>query len=85
MATDVLSALRRALAELHSQKDRVDRHITVMETALGALNGQRPVSGSPRRRRRMSPDARRAIGKRMKAYWAKRRAEAARSKAKPSK
>jgi len=85
MATDVLSALRRALAELRSEKDRVDRHITVMETALGALNGQRPVSGPRRRRRRMSPDARRAIGKRMKAYWAKRRAEAARGKAKPSK
>ena len=85
MATDVVGALRKALAELRIEKTRVDRHISTMVTALSALNGQRPVSGPPRRRGRMSPAARKAIGKRMKAYWANRRAEAARGKAKPSK
>jgi hypothetical protein len=82
MATDVVGTLRRALAELRIEKTRVDRHISVMATALGALNGQRPVGGPPQRRRRMSPDARKAIGQRMKAYWAKRRAATAKGKAK---
>ena len=85
MATDVLGTLRKALAELHSEKSRVDRHISAVETALSALNGQPSVSGSHRRRRRMSAAARRAVGKRMKAYWAKRRAEAANGKRRTSK
>ena len=85
MATDVLGTLRKALAELRSEKSRVDQHISVMVTALGALNGARPVGGPPRQRRRMSPAARRAIGKRMKAYWAKRRAKAVKGKKRTSK
>ena len=85
MATDVLGTLRKALAELRAEKSRVDGQITVMESAFNALNGQRPVSGRRRRRRGMSAEARRALGKRMKAYWAKRRAEAAKGKTKTSK
>ena len=84
MANDITVTLRRALGKLSSQKQRLDRQISAIETALGALR-RSPQAGGPRGRRRMSPAARRAIGKRMKAYWAKRKADAARGKAKASK
>ena len=84
MANDITVTLRRALTNLSSQKQRLDRQISAIETALGAL-GRAPQAGAPRGRRRMSPAARRAIGKRMKAYWAKRKADAARGKAKAAK
>jgi hypothetical protein len=84
MANDITVTLRRALTKLSSQKQRLDRQISAIETALGAL-GRAPQAAAPRGRRRMSPAARRAIGKRMKAYWAKRKADAARGKAKASK
>ena len=84
MANDITVTLRRALTQLSSQKQRLDRQISALETALGAL-GRAPQAGAPRGRRRMSPAARRAIGRRMKAYWAKRKADASRGKAKASK
>jgi hypothetical protein len=83
MANDITATLRKALGKLSSQKQRLDQQISAIETALGALG--RPSSGGGARgggRRRMSPAARRAIGRRMKAYWAKRKADAARGKAK---
>ncbi len=85
MANDITVTLRRALTKLSSQKQRLDRQISASETALGALGGRVPQAGAPRGRRRMSPAARRAIGRRMKAYWAKRKADASRGKAKASK
>ena len=84
MANEITVTLRRALTKLSSQKQRLDGQISAIETALGAL-GRAPQAGTPRGRRRMSPAARRAIGRRMKAYWAKRKADAARGKAKASK
>lgn len=84
MANEITVTLRRALTKLSSQKQRLDGQISAIETALGAL-GRAPQAGAPRGRRRMSPAARRAIGRRMKAYWAKRKADAARGKAKASK
>ena len=84
MANDITVTLRRALTKLSSQKQRLDRQISAIETALGAL-GRAPQASAPRGRRRMSPAARRAIGKRMKLYWAKRKADAARGKARASK
>jgi len=85
MATEVLGPLRKALTELRSERARVDRQISAVEAAISALNGQRPVSGPPPRRSQMSAEARKALGKRMKAYWAKRRAETAKAKTKASK
>jgi hypothetical protein len=72
MADAVRTTLRRALTKLNSDKTRIDRQIAALETALGALAGRAQQAG--RGRRRMSAAARRAIGRRMKAYWAKRRA-----------
>jgi hypothetical protein len=84
MANEVATTLRKALGKLTSQKAQLDRQITAIETALGVLGGSQQRNGT-RGGRRMSPAARRAIGRRMKAYWAKRRAGAAKSGAKASK
>ncbi len=73
MVTDVRSTLRKVLTNLHSEKTRVAQQISAIETALGALDGRRQPNGSPRRRRTMSAATRKAISKRVKAYWAKRK------------
>ena len=76
MAMDISKTLRRSLAELRSERTRLDQQISAIETALGALGGRRgrAASGMPRRRRPMNPAARKALSQRMRAYWAKRRA-----------
>ena len=82
MADQISSTLRKALGNLTAQKTNLDRQISAIEAALGALGGAPPRAEKARSRKRMSPAARRAIGKRMKAYWAKRRADAAKAKPK---
>jgi len=78
MAMDISKTLRRSLAELRSERTRLDQQISAIETALGALGGRggrgRAASGKPRQRRPMNPAARKALSQRMRAYWAKRRA-----------
>ena len=68
------------MTSLTSDRDRVDRQIAAIQAALAAMNGRRLGGadgvGIRRGRRRMSAAARKAIGRRMKAYWAKRRAQA---------
>jgi hypothetical protein len=81
MADDITATLRKALGKLSSQRQRLDQQISAIEGALGAL-GRPPQGGGARGGRRMSAAARRAVGRRMKAYWAKRKADAARGKAK---
>ena len=85
MANDITATLRKALGKLSSQKQRLDQQISAIEGALGALRRPSQGGGARGRRRTMSPAARRAVGRRMKAYWAKRKAEAARGKGKASK
>ena len=85
MANDITAPLRRALGGLTSQRERLDRQISAIETAISALGGSSQAAGVRRGRRTMSAAARRAIGRRMKAYWAKRKADSARGKAKGSK
>lgn len=84
-AVDVTTVLRRALSELESQKSRLDRQIAALHAALdGDAPATSPTNSTPtssRRRRRMPASARRAVGLRMKAYWAKRRAAATKVKA----
>lgn len=84
MADNVRSTLQKALTQLTAEKAHIDRNIVALETALGALGGRRGGSRGMPRRRRMSSAARKAIGRRMKAYWAKRRAKRSKT-AKPSK
>jgi hypothetical protein len=87
MANDVSATLRRALGQLSAQKQKIDQQISAIQTALGALGHRSAAAGGGRGggRRSMSPAARRAVGRRMRAYWAKRKAEAARNKAKATK
>ncbi len=88
---DVTKPLRKALAQLQAEKQRIDRQITGIERALSVLTGGSPKDGpraAPRpipRRPKMSVKARKALSQRMKAYWAKRRQEAAKTKEKGGK
>ncbi|TMK10140.1 MAG: hypothetical protein E6G75_20535 [Alphaproteobacteria bacterium] len=85
MPVDIDQTLRQAITKLQQEKQRIDRQITALETAMHSLNaggirsdvtrGQ-PAKGRQRGRRRMSPAERKAIGRRMKAYWANRRSKA---------
>ena len=88
MPVDVTTVLRRALSELESQKSRLDRQIAALHAALdGDGTTTSPSKRTPipsRRMRRMTAAARRAVGLRMKAYWAKRREAATKVKARTS-
>jgi hypothetical protein len=86
MTSGVSGSLRSALAKLESDRARIDRQIAAVRTAVIALDGGGPRASMTRRprRRRMSAAARKAVGARMKAYWAKRRA-ATRSSTRPAK
>ena len=85
MANDITVTLRQALGKLSSQRQRLDQQISAIEGALGALGRSSQGRGARSGRRTMSPAARRAVGRRMKAYWAKRKAEAAKGRGKASK
>ena len=83
MPVDVTQTLRRALSELESEKQRIDRQISAIRAVVGGSTNSRsarPAAGPMRWRRRMSPAQRRAVSQRMKAYWASRRAAKAASK-----
>jgi hypothetical protein len=74
MVPKLTALLRKALHQLELEKQRIDHQITTLRAALRALGGSDTSARSQRRQPRMGAAARRAIGKRMKAYWAKRRA-----------
>ena len=76
MAIDVSKTLRQALTRLETEGRRIDRQIAAIESAL-ALDGAgvSTRAGRKRDRKGMSPAARKAVGRRMKAYWAKRKAK----------
>ena len=84
MAVNVRASLRRALAQLQTQRTRIDREISALEGALAALQGasertpaKKPSEKkSPRARRKMSAKARKAASTRMKAFWADKKAQA---------
>ena len=79
MPMDVEKTLRGALAALKAERDRIERRIGALEGILnpdGLLRG-----GARRRKRRMSPAGRKALSRRMKAYWAKRKSQKSKSKA----
>ncbi len=80
MPVNVTATLRKAVRELEADKVRIDRQLTAVRGLVERLDGARGRAVRAarqvptRRRRRMSAAARRAFGRRMKAYWAKRRA-----------
>ena len=92
MPIDVSKALKEALSKLTDEKRRIERQSAAIQDALRAVNGangaQRSSSarvvtrGAKRGRRRMSPAERKAVARRMKAYWAKRRGGTSKGKRK---
>jgi hypothetical protein len=76
MLIDVQRMLRQAFQTLKAERDRIDRQIAALEAILRP-DGARP-GGAALRRKGMTPEARKALSRRMKAYWRKRRVGAAR-------
>jgi hypothetical protein len=77
MPINVTATLHRAMQSLRSERNRIDGQIRAVQTVLGISTNSHTGSNSYRpmslRRRPMSPAARRALSKRMKAYWAAKR------------
>ncbi len=86
MTPNVTAALRRALRELQAERQVMDRQVRAIRSLLGESDQRRVPTRAVAHRRakarrpRMSATARQAVGARMKAYWAKRRAEKAKAK-----
>lgn len=76
MAIDVTAMLRKALADLEAEQQRIAHRIAAVRQALDS-------TGAPAHRRKpMSAAARRALSRRMKAYWAKRKGKGKKAEAK---
>jgi cell division septum initiation protein DivIVA len=76
MIVDVTAVLQKALKQLGTDNERLDRQIKALEAAVNGGTSWTSVVGEPIRRRRrpkMSAEARRAVGRRMQAYWARRK------------
>ncbi len=86
MLVDIRKTLRTALKQLNLEKARMEGQIAALDGALEGTNRRGRARRGParrtRKRRRMSAASRKAVGQRMKAYWAKRKAEATREKGK---
>ncbi len=78
---DVIAILKEQRAEMLNNVARIDAAIAALG---GVRSGRGGVAGSveraPRKRRKMSADAKRAVSERMKNYWAERRKQAAAAK-----
>ncbi len=87
MPVDVTNMLKDALAKLTAEKRRIERQ-TAARAVNGATDGQRlpgprvTTRGAKPARRRMTPAERKAVARRMKAYWAKRRGASSKRKRK---
>ena len=91
MPADVTGEIKAALAKLTVEKRRIEQQTAALQEALRAVNssfGQRATGArgvtrrTKRGRRRMTRAERKAVGRRMKAYWAKRRAGGSKTKKK---
>ena len=81
---DIATPLRKALNQLRRDRTRIDRQIAAVDTALAGLRGSVARGGAnaaqkvaakaaTRPRRKMSAAQKKAVSRRMKAYWATRR------------
>lgn len=86
MAINLERTLRKALAELQAEQDKISRQIIAIKKVLatgdtGRARGRGRAAAQGRwTQKRMSAAARKAVSRRMKAYWAKRKAQAAKGK-----
>ncbi len=100
MVTKIGTTLRQAVADLEKEKARIDKQIVALRNAVAVVDvvggrGRRKVGpvrpagavkrGRPKARKPMRAAQRKAVSQRMKAYWAKRRAKAARAREKAGK
>jgi hypothetical protein len=75
MPVDVMPMLRAALRSLEAQRAQLDERIAALSAALTSTDtAMRSLRRARSRRKPLSSAARQAISRRMKAYWAKRRA-----------
>ena len=70
-------ALQRTLKTLEVERARTDAEIRIIRSALVGMGVQNPNLASRPKRKPMTAAERRSVSKRMKAYWAKRRARKA--------
>jgi hypothetical protein len=68
--------LKKALGQLEGQKLKIEGQIASLRLALNGTRPRLATARKARKRPHLSPAARRAASRRMKAYWAKRRAQA---------
>ena len=80
MPIDIRLPLRQALKQLQSERSRIDHQISTLTDALSKIGRGAPGRGATVGKRakrvhhKMSAAQKRAVSKRMKAYWAKKRA-----------
>lgn len=67
-------ALKKELNKLVGKRTELDSQIKAIESALVALGGKSVALGGRVLRSPMSAAERKSVSKRMKRYWAKRRA-----------
>jgi len=73
MAIDVDKTLQQVVRQLEAERGLLDQRIAAVRAVVDGSSRSTSVAEAPRRRR-MSPAARREVSRRMKRYWAKRRA-----------
>jgi len=73
MVEDARAVLERTLTKLEAQKLRTEKEIRAVLAALAALGIANPRLAARRKRRPMGAAERRAVSRRMKAYWARKR------------
>ena len=87
MQLNLTASLKKALRQLEADKERINHQITAVRIALetlGTTSGttRPPSTRAKGKRHRMTNANRKAVSRRMKAYWAKRRAKSAKTNVK---
>lgn len=91
MSIDLTKTLRKALTELQTERKKIDSQIAMIQGVLGdgarslRRRARRPAKAGKRARKPMSAAQRKALSRRMKSNWKKRKAEAAKAKEKSRK
>ena len=80
MAVDVSKVLKSALAELEAQRAEIDRQIAGIRAVLGGTSKATSAKRPRRTRRKLTAAEKKAISRRMKASWAKRKAASKRNR-----
>ncbi|MBY0495498.1 MAG: hypothetical protein K2Y23_14905 [Cyanobacteria bacterium] len=75
MIADAQLALKRTLKTLEAERAKTDNQIRLVRSALAAMGVQNPQLADRTKRSPMTAAERKSVSKRMKAYWAKKRAQ----------